>query len=84
MLPEVPLDGESIREHLIEVAEVLGSTGDAQIIIIVGGALLALQNLRDATTDVDSVTRLNTELQQAVAAVGARRRTVSRSLSTRS
>jgi Nucleotidyltransferase of unknown function (DUF6036) len=72
MLPDVPLDGDSIRGHLIEVAEVLGSTGDAQVIIIVGGALLALQNLRDATTDADSVTRLNTELQQAVAVVGAR------------
>jgi hypothetical protein len=72
MLPEVPLNAPAIREHLAAVAEELGSIGDTLTIIVVGGALLALQDLRDATTDVDCVTRLTAELREAVATVAAR------------
>jgi Nucleotidyltransferase of unknown function (DUF6036) len=72
MLPELPLDASAIREHLTAVAEELGSIGDTLTIIVVGGALLALQDLRDATTDVDCVTRLTAELKDAVVAVAAR------------
>jgi Nucleotidyltransferase of unknown function (DUF6036) len=72
MLPDVPLDAPAIREHLTAVAEELGSVGDTLTIIVVGGALLALQDLRDATTDVDCMTRLTAELKEAVATVAAR------------
>ncbi len=40
-------------------------------IIVVGGSLLALRDLRATTVDVDSVRKLNKELAEAVAAVGA-------------
>lgn len=42
-----------------------------QRLIIVGGSCLALEQLREATRDVDTVTRLGERLRSAVADVGA-------------
>jgi hypothetical protein len=38
-------------------------------VIVVGGSLLAFHGLREATVDVDSVKRLDSELKSAVASV---------------
>ena len=67
-----PLDGAEIRAHLTEVADQLGEHGPAQVLVLVGGALLAWHGLRDTTRDVDSVRRLDEELRRAVGQVALR------------
>jgi hypothetical protein len=56
---------------LIEVAELLPED-NPQCIVVVGGSLLAILGFREATTDVDSVTRLESSFQAAVAEVATR------------
>jgi hypothetical protein len=69
---EQPLGGDEIHSYLLELADELGEAGATYTVILVGGALLALHGLRDATADVDSITSLNDELQEAIRAVAAR------------
>lgn len=71
-MPDVPLDRNAILAHLTDLADELGSDGPSHIVVVVGGSLLALRNLRAATTDVDSISRLDEELTAAIAAVGTR------------
>jgi hypothetical protein len=68
----VPLGDKEIRRYLNEVAEVLSPAGPRHTILVVGGALLAWHGLRDTTADVDSLLRLEEELQAAVGIVAAR------------
>jgi hypothetical protein len=68
-----PLDGEAIRRLLAEVAERLTPGRHQHVVVIVGGSLLAWYGLRNTTIDVDSVERLDRELENAVAAVAAER-----------
>lgn len=70
-MPDTPLDGQHIVQYLTEVADRLGPGGPEHVVIVVGGSLLALRDLRQATVDVDSVRRLDAELMTAVAAVAA-------------
>ena len=67
-----PLGPTEIREYLTEVAGTLAPAGPRHTVVIVGGALLAWHGLRAATRDVDSVRRLDEELQEAVRAVALR------------
>ena len=67
-----PLDGAEIRAHLTEVADQLGEHGPAQVLVLVGGALLAWHGLRDTTRDVDSVRRMDEELRHAVGQIAQR------------
>jgi len=69
---EQPLGGDEIRSCLLELADELGEAGTAHTVVLVGGALLALRGLGDATADVDSITSLNDELQEAIRAVATR------------
>lgn len=71
-MSDKPLDGRAIRAILEEVAGELPADGPVHTLVIVGGSRLALQGLRDSTVDVDSVRRLDAELQTAVRAVAAR------------
>lgn len=66
---ETPLDREAILAYLREVANTLADTGPQHTVIAVGGSLLAFHGLREATVDVDSVKRLDSELKSAVARV---------------
>jgi len=66
-----PLRGEDIAGLLLEVAAAL-SDNPGRRIVVVGGALLALHGLRDATRDVDSTTPIDAELRDAVALVASR------------
>ncbi len=66
-----PLDGDTIKGLLSEVAERLSPEGEQHVVVIVGGSLLAWHGLRDTTVDVDSARRLDDELVAAVAEVAA-------------
>lgn len=65
------LGAESIAALLEEVAEELAGDPGRRV-VVVGGALLALHGLREATRDVDSTTAVDTELRAAVERVAAR------------
>lgn len=65
-MPDELLNACTIEQYLDEVAHELPS-GTQRSIIIVGGAFLAWYGLRDATRDVDSITRLDGELATASA-----------------
>lgn len=65
-----PLGRDEITSLLHEVSGELG--GPARRIVVVGGALLALHGLREATRDVDTTTAVDAELRDAVARVAAR------------
>lgn len=71
-MPDRPLDGRAIRAVLEQVAHELPREGPVHTLVIVGGSRLALQGLRDTTADVDSVRRLDAELEAAVRAVAER------------
>jgi hypothetical protein len=66
-----PLGRDDIRSLLLEVSDEL-SNSTGRRIVVVGGALLALHGLREATRDVDSTTAIDEELRVAVARVAAR------------
>lgn len=68
-MSETPLDREAILAYLREVADTLADTGPQHTVIVVGGSLLAFHGLLEATVDVDSVKRLDSELKSAVASV---------------
>jgi hypothetical protein len=52
-----------------ELATHLASDESPSVIVITGGALLALRGLRSATTDVDSISRLSPVVRTAAAEV---------------
>jgi hypothetical protein len=64
------LDASTIRRYLDEVADEL--VGDQHVLVLVGGALLAIRGIREATRDVDSGLRLEVDVVAAVARVAAR------------
>lgn len=64
-----PLDGDAIKGLLEEVSKRLTPRSDRHVVVIVGGSLLAWHGLRNTTMDVDSVERLEQELERAVAEV---------------
>ena len=66
-----PLDAGDITALLGEVADELSDDAGRRI-VVVGGALLALHGLREATRDVDSTTIVDEDLRDAVARVAAR------------
>lgn len=63
------LGEEQIRAYLHEVADALPSVGSQHVMVLVGGALLAWHGLRTSTRDVDSASRMDEELLEAVRAV---------------
>lgn len=67
-----PLDKGAILDHLHELARELGPGTQQHEIIVVGGSLLALHDLRLSTRDIDSVARLDPELKEAADRVAAR------------
>jgi hypothetical protein len=69
-VPEPLLDAATIWALLLEVAEEL--EGEQVVVIIVGGAQLALNGLRDATRDVDTIRSVGGRLEAAVAKVAER------------
>lgn len=71
-MPDLPLHAAEIAQYLAEVADELADTATQRTVIIVGGAMLALRGLRDATRDVDSVSRLDDDLAAAIARVAER------------
>ena len=72
LVDATPLGGEAMREYLGEVADRLGDDGPKHVLIVVGGALLAMHALRDTTRDVDSISPLDEELREVIADVGER------------
>ena len=49
------MNADEIRRNLEALAQELGSTGEEVPVVIVGGALMAFRNLRESTTDIDTV-----------------------------
>lgn len=77
------ISGDPVREPLFdrdEILDALDAVGaelaarkaPATSLIVVGGSYLALQGLREATADVDTVTRIEASVRDAVEAVAAR------------
>jgi hypothetical protein len=66
-VPEPLLDGDAIWALLLEVAEELD--GERVEVVIVGGALLALNGLREATRDVDTVRSVGGRRLQSLASL---------------
>jgi hypothetical protein len=60
------LNSSTIQQYLAEVADELPVDGTQRVVVLVGGALLAWHDLRDATRDVDSGSRLDSEIVAAV------------------
>lgn len=58
-MSDQPLHADTIRQYLDEVASELPPDGPRRTLIVVGGALMALLGLRDATRDVDTIERLD-------------------------
>lgn len=65
------LSSAQIRTLVDEVIEEIDPTAEQSTVLIVGGSLLALHNLRAATADVDSCVRLATPVVEAVRRVAA-------------
>ncbi len=64
-----PLDGQTIRSIVLELADALPEQEAQRSIVLVGGALLAWHGLRDSTVDVDSVRHLDRVLRGAIETV---------------
>ena len=67
-MAERPLTGAEIRALLLELADVLPD-GEQHSITVVGGAVLALHELRSTTADVDTVRHLPEAVRAAAAVV---------------
>jgi len=73
-VPEGVLGRDEIVEHLDAVAELLaGQATPRVVLVVVGGAYLALHGLRESTADVDTVTRIDASIRAAVETVAAQR-----------
>ena len=69
----ITLDGDLIRRLIVEVAdEVADTNAERRVVIVVGGSLLALRGMRDATRDVDSIRPLDDELRRATHVIAER------------
>ena len=66
------LGAEQIRKFLVEMAELLGPDGEVCTVVVVGGSVLALHELREATRDVDCISRLDEQLRIAASEVARR------------
>jgi hypothetical protein len=71
-MPDPLLDAHAIERYLSELAGELPEQGPQHTVVIVGGAFLAWHGLRAATRDVDSATRLDRDLTEAIARVAER------------
>lgn len=71
-MSDQPLHADTIRQYLHEVASELSPEGPRRTLIVVGGALMALLGLRDATRDVDTIERLDQITREAVERVAER------------
>jgi len=71
-VPDVPLTGDQIGALVDEVAEEMPELAERQVVIVVGGSLLAWHGLRTTTADVDTVARVEAELASAVRRVADR------------
>jgi len=69
---ERPLSRDEIVALVTEVADELLVHEPRQTIVVVGGSLLAWHGLRATTADVDSIRRLDPDVQEAVARVASR------------
>jgi hypothetical protein len=70
-MSDLLFDGEETITALRALADLLEEARvPHQDIIIVGGSYLAILNLRRATRDVDSITRVESATKQAIADVG--------------
>ena len=69
---QLHMTADQILSYLHEVATELDPTGVQHVIVVVGGALLAVRGLRDSTMDIDSVRRIEPELQKAINSVAHR------------
>lgn len=69
-----PLDWVEIEACLRDLGdELLRRRCGPRSVVVVGGAFVAHQHIRRATTDVDVVLEIDDELAAAAAAVGQRR-----------
>jgi hypothetical protein len=69
-VPDTPLDREAIEHNLRLLGDRLGDLGARARLTVVGGSYMALLGLRASTMDVDTITRLDDVVRQAVADVG--------------
>jgi len=69
----VEFDASAIRTMSEELATQLPPDEDPSVIVITGGALLALRGLRSATTDVDAVSNLSSIIRMAATSVARSR-----------
>ena len=67
-----PVDGPTLLVYVEEVADQLPDDGTQRRLVVVGGAFLAWNGLREATRDVDSAERLDEQLRAAVEVVAVR------------
>ena len=67
------LSGDQIRDLLSEVAHELDPSRAQATVLVVGGSLMALHGLRQATEDVDTSIRLDADMRAAVRVVAERR-----------
>ena len=67
------MNADEIRSNLEALAQELGSTGEEVPVVIVGGALMAFRNLRESTTDIDTVSSISPELRAAIERVATSR-----------
>jgi len=67
------MNADEIRGNLEALAEELGTSGEEFSIVIVGGALMAFRNLRESTTDIDTVSHIGSELSAAISKVARSR-----------
>lgn len=66
------LDGPAVRRALRELAVELGPGRAQHVLVMAGGAVLALHGLREATHDIDALTALDDELRAAADRVAVR------------
>ena len=67
------MNADEIRSNLEALAQELGSTGVDVPVVIVGGALMAFRNLRESSTDIDTVSSISPELRAAIERVATSR-----------
>ena len=68
---EFLFDGKATLAALRSLADLLAARAvEHQTLIIVGGSYLALNDLRESTRDIDSVTRLQAVTKQAISEIG--------------
>ena len=75
-MPRGVLDRDEIIDSLGDVARLLAAwlpDHEPTVLVVVGGSYMALRGLRHATADVDTVTRLQVTVRDAVNVVARRR-----------